>query len=285
MVPGNYQKKVVAMSQYAGTTGGSLYVGSTTSTNTTTSNWLSTDSTSDMWVHDGTDWGHSRVQRKQLTHKKRLMITALPPVALLAHDGYKIYDSAPNDIIFDEIVNMLTSDGVEAVNNIVGECDFLSFSEINFEGVIKFKDHSMLRIFKDGNYDIMDGAAKIIYKNRNIRDYNKFIDGSSLLEDFIKDCGIAGIKQSEFMDITIEVFIHWLIYKAALKDDDPVPDGVYAPGKHPETTKMKWPHCMSCGRFISPAFVEVGINFCNEVCMLTKRPPKTSVLQIARQVS
>ncbi len=246
-------------------------------TGSTFSNTISTDDTS--WI------AYNTKPRRSLTTRKRLLIQGVSHLPLLPYDGAKVCDKVDVNIVFDEVVNMLTPEGVEAVNNIVGELDFLSFKAINFEGMLQFRDGSMLRLHKDGNYDIMDNAANIIYKNRNIRDYNRFIDGSSLLEEFIKDCGIAGIKQSEFMNITIEVFIHWLIYKAALKDDDPLPEGVYAPGKHPETTKLKWPHCRSCGKFISPAFVEVGINFCNEVCMLTKRPLKTSVLQIARQAS
>ena len=244
---------------------------STTATNITTS-WL--DNTGDF------DWTLRRDSLGSISRRQRIIMQGLPPTLLLPSDK-GIDASQPVNILLDEMFDTLTPHGIDEMNKITRQINFINLNEVDFKGLIKMKDHTLLRIHDDGNFEIHDGAAQTIYKSNRIRDFNKYIEGSSLLEDFIKDCGTAGIRQSEFMSIPIEVFIHWLIYKAALKDDDPLPNGVYAPENHPETKKMKLPRCLACGKFISPAFTEAGINFCNEVCMIVMRNHKTPLLQIS----
>ena len=260
------------------TTGGSMINNIITSGGTCTT---TTTSISTNWVDSSNyDWVVQSGRQQSISRRQRIIIQGLRTDLLLPSDK-AIDASQPVKLLLDEMFDTLTPHGIDEMNKITKQINFINLNEVDFKGLIKMKDHTLLRIHDDGNFEIHDGAAQTIYKSNRIKDFNKYIEGSSLLEDFIKDCGTAGIRQSEFMSIPIEVFIHWLIYKAALKDDDPLPNGVYAPENHPETKKMKLPRCLACGKFISPAFTEAGINFCNEVCMIVMRNHKAPLLKIS----
>ena len=102
-----------------------------------------------------------------------------------------------------------------------------------------------------------------------VRGFNRFLNASDLLEDFIKDAGIAGIRQSEFLNLPVELFINWLIIKAAEKDGDPIPEGAMAPDQHQKAIPYRGrPRCLSCGRFIPNALAANGITWCDDQPML-----------------
>jgi len=109
-----------------------------------------------------------------------------------------------------------------------------------FSGKVELPDGALM-VFEKGNYKIEDKDAKITYKADRHRDFNKFVKGSDLLEDFINDLGKLGVTQSEFMNLPVQAFITWLIYKAAEHDQEP----------HQF-------RCMSCGRYTKP-----GLVFCD----------------------
>ena len=75
-----------------------------------------------------------------------------------------------------------------------------------------------------GNYSIEDDHARVVYKANRIREFNPYVSASDLLEEFIKFLGVAGVLQREVLNMPINVFIHWLIYKAAERDGDEVRD-------------------------------------------------------------
>jgi hypothetical protein len=83
-------------------------------------------------------------------------------------------------------------------------------------------DGSKLVIDFNGNYEIIDHNAKVTYKSNNIREFNKFVNSSDVLEDFIRDVGKLGVKQKDVFSLPIELFINWLIIRAAEKDGEPV---------------------------------------------------------------
>jgi len=125
---------------------------------------------------------------------------------------------------------------------------------------IQLKDGSVIDVDTQGNYKVLDKDAKVTYKANNFRGFNKFINASDLLEDFIKDLGKLGARQKDVLDTPIEVFITWLILKAAEQDGDVSPDLPKLESQIP-----KQPHCKCCGRFIKNVLAQQGFNFCNPI--------------------
>jgi hypothetical protein len=124
---------------------------------------------------------------------------------------------------------------------------------------VRLPDGSVLEIDYDGNYKITDDNVQVVYKACRIREFNRFINASDLLEDFIRDLGKAGLRQGEVLEVPVEMFINWLVHKAAEKDGDPVPDSV----PRLEDMRVKQPRCRWCGRFVKKRLVEIGVSFCS----------------------
>jgi hypothetical protein len=139
------------------------------------------------------------------------------------------------------------------------------------EKTIKLPDGTIIGVDKDGNFEIMDDNAEVIYKANRIREFNKFINASDLLEEFISFLGqYYNIKQSEVLNVPIELFINWIIIKAAEQDGDPTPSNVQIEG-HPALPQKRHSYrCLNCGKFISKKLVELGVNFCDSICMQKK---------------
>jgi hypothetical protein len=129
---------------------------------------------------------------------------------------------------------------------------------------IELSDGTIIKIEKDGSFRINDKNAKTTYKANRVKEFNQYINASDLLEDFIKEAGLSGVTQGQVLRIPIGVFIHWLIFKAAEKDGDPVPDNIPRINNHPMLPAPKnKPRCRWCGRFISTVKQVAGIHFCN----------------------
>jgi len=124
-------------------------------------------------------------------------------------------------------------------------------------------DGSKLTIDNNGNFIIDDKNAKVKYKANNIKEFNKFINASDLLEMFIKDCGKLGAKQNQILEIPIELFINWLIIEAAKADGDEPPDDSIKLLSQARIT----PKCKCCGKFIHKWKEQNHIHFCNSNCM------------------
>lgn len=87
---------------------------------------------------------------------------------------------------------------------------------------------------------------------------NKYLNAADLLEDFIKDLAPLGVKQGEVLEIPIELFINWLVVRAAEEDGHDAPDDIPAlPSAKPSA------RCKCCGRFIPKANLVHGLTFCN----------------------
>jgi len=119
---------------------------------------------------------------------------------------------------------------------------------------ILMKDGTIIKIDENLNHTILDQNAKVIYKGNRIREFNKYINASDLLEQFITDMGKLGAKQSNILSTPIEIFINWLILKAAQQDGDTLPE----PPK-----LIRKPKCKLCGKFILQQLADKGFNFCN----------------------
>ena len=75
------------------------------------------------------------------------------------------------------------------------------------------------------------------------RQFNKYVNASDLMQEFIRYCGTLGVRQGEMMEIPVESFIKWLIIEACVVD-----------GEEPEVTlelgPTPQPRCLGCARFM-----------------------------------
>ena len=85
-------------------------------------------------------------------------------------------------------------------------------------------DGSIIEISRDGNYVINDKNSKPTYRaNRLGREFNKFMNASDLLEQFIDYVKVLDVSQTEFLKLPVELFINWLIMQAAIQDGEEPP--------------------------------------------------------------
>jgi len=126
----------------------------------------------------------------------------------------------------------------------------------------KLPDGSTLKIDDVGNYEIIDENQKITYKANNLREFNRYINASDLLEEFIEYLGENRVKQKDILNVPIEIFITWLVYKASEQDRIDNQNDILA--LETKTKELKIVHrCKYCGRFLTNKFKEIGVNFCN----------------------
>lgn len=122
---------------------------------------------------------------------------------------------------------------------------------------LQMPDDSLIEVDESGNYQILDKEAVVTYKATNVREFNKYINASDILEEFILFLGKMGAKQGEVLNVPIELFINWIIFRASQED-----------GEETEPPKLEAnivPRCNYCKRFISKVKSNLGINFCNEL--------------------
>ena len=108
-----------------------------------------------------------------------------------------------------------------------------------------------------GNYRIEDQNAKVIYKANRLREFNPYVNASDLLEDFIRDMKQFDVRQSELLGLPVNVFIHWLILKAAERDGD----AINTPPPQAVLPKRDV-RCLCCGRFLPRRLLERRVYFC-----------------------
>lgn len=110
-------------------------------------------------------------------------------------------------------------------------------------------------------YQIEDKDAKVVYKGCPTRDFNAYLNASDKLEEFIKFCGNAGVRQGDMLGIPIELFIKWLVIEAARTDGEKT-EMLLDLRALPDYSQ---PRC-SCGRYLSREFKKQGLNFCRTKC-------------------
>ena len=126
-------------------------------------------------------------------------------------------------------------------------------------------DGALIKVKKDGSYKIEDKDAKVTYRANNIREFNRYINTSDLLEEFIRDCGKFGARQNQVLHVPIELFINWLIIKAAEEDGDKPPKDVKLLEDSARLLPSSHHRCLWCGKFITNDRFELGVNFCDEI--------------------
>lgn len=130
------------------------------------------------------------------------------------------------------------------------------------EAEVRLPDGAVLRVEQTGRYVLEDKDAKVIYRGNRIREFNKFLNASDLLEQFIGFLGQIGVRQGDALGVPVEVFINWLILKAAEADKVDAPPDVKVIG-HPLLAAPRWGfRCRECSRFIPRRHVDAGMLFC-----------------------
>lgn len=96
------------------------------------------------------------------------------------------------------------------------------------------QDGTVIEVDGVGNFLIKDEAAQITYRATRMRDFNRFVNGSDLVGEFIEDLGklkdqsggSANVTQEQAAGAPMEMFIRWLVHKAAEHDKEEPPQDV-----------------------------------------------------------
>ena len=92
---------------------------------------------------------------------------------------------------------------------------------------------------------------------------SKYLNASDILEEFIQDLGRElGVKQSEVLAIPIELFINWLIIKAA-EEDGKAEEYKDIPKIPTSLSTYRRDRCRCCGRFVTNEKRQKDMLFCS----------------------
>lgn len=128
---------------------------------------------------------------------------------------------------------------------------------------LRLPDGAALIVDELGNYRIEDQDAKVKYKANRIREFSPQLNASDMVAKFVEYVGSLGVRQSEVLNLPLELFINWLIITAAERDNDPVPADIVPVERHSVVMEIKRPRCLYCQRFISRYAVQQRFPFCN----------------------
>jgi hypothetical protein len=138
-----------------------------------------------------------------------------------------------------------------------------------FRGTLELADGARLVFDDGGNYRIEDQDARVTYKANRVRTFNRYINASDLLEEFVTDCLKEGISKQEFMNLPVDLLIRWLVVRAAEADGERAPEDYrFEPRlvqvRLPPPPRVVPPRCLCCGRFNRKVKHEAGVNFVDE---------------------
>jgi hypothetical protein len=132
------------------------------------------------------------------------------------------------------------------------------------EFLLKTPDGTEVEVKRDGSYEIRDRDAKVIYRANRVREFNRFVNASDVLEGFIRFCGAeAAVRKEEMLELPIRLFIGWLILEAAKADKEPEPEDIKL---LPDLRRAVVPRCQCCGRFLKRAMKARKIEYCSTAC-------------------
>lgn len=164
----------------------------------------------------------------------------------------------------DKVIDVLG--GNDVLYESLAFCHFneIAISEgLNTKATFILPNGVKVHLFPDDHIEIDEADGKQLYKTAGVREFNRYLNGSDLLEDFIHYCAEQKITKKDFSELPISLFIYWLIVKAAEADGDPV-DEVVPLLTHAVNEKKNYLHrCKCCGKFLSKKFETNSINFCS----------------------
>lgn len=142
--------------------------------------------------------------------------------------------------------------------------------KLDSECEIELPNGTIIDMKADGSYQIIDQDAKIKYKGNPLREFNRYINASDLLEEFVDFvASVGGINKDGFLNLPIELFIRWLIIRAAEADGDDAPEDEKALKAHPAllpapaVMAISYRNCKCCGRFVTRKKADHGMLFCS----------------------
>jgi len=140
--------------------------------------------------------------------------------------------------------------------------------EFGHEIDINLPDDTLISVKADGSYKIIDTDGKIKYKGNPLREFNPYINASDMLEEFVDFvASVGGVSKRSFLDLPIELFIRWLVIRAAEADGDDLPEDqsnlLTHPALLPAPVKKQVAQCKCCGRFITKKRAIHSIFFCS----------------------
>ena len=128
---------------------------------------------------------------------------------------------------------------------------------------ITLPNGTIISIESDETISIDDSNAKVLYKSQPIREFNKYLNASDLLEEFIKFCAEQKVTKKDFTDLPINMFILWLIVRAAEADEDPTDEVLPLLTTAIKKRKVHSHRCKCCGKFLTKKYEIHQISFCN----------------------
>lgn len=75
--------------------------------------------------------------------------------------------------------------------------------------------------------------------------WNKYVNGSDLLEEFIAYAGANGARADDIMSLPVELFVKWLVIRACETDEEEAPVAL-----EPRELRRPQPRCLGCQRFM-----------------------------------
>lgn len=76
------------------------------------------------------------------------------------------------------------------------------------------------------------------------RSFNRYVNASDLLEEFIGFVGAEGVSQGEVLGLPVDLFIKWLVIRACEEDAEVPPVTLQLPPRPAQ------PRCVGCGRWM-----------------------------------
>lgn len=132
---------------------------------------------------------------------------------------------------------------------------------------IHLKDGGVFQLNADASYEIIDKDQKVTYKANNIREFNKYLNASDLIEEFIRFLGKhKKVRQSDILSVPIETFINFLIYQSAIADGLEPEQQTYL--RASRLPRLAAPRCGYCQRFVRRDLAMRGLGFCNKQHMI-----------------
>lgn len=232
------------------------------------STYATTSAISDMWDDSGTaatisNHFNTFVSNTLTSNKSTVAWTSSSSQGTtykkFAQNGQTIVISSSNDLNFA----VVPSKSVAASH----ELDDKGRIVVRAGDVLILPDGTEIVVDQSGNYVINDQDAKVVYKaNRNL-EFNRYINASDLLEEFLRYLKSMGVSRKDVMKIDLGIFITWLIVAAAEADGMEKPQEETLMLEHQVKPISQQPKCMCCKRFIKRKTAEAGILFCSGVHM------------------
>lgn len=157
----------------------------------------------------------------------------------------------------------VTSTGTHLVIPVLDRQTFLASDlkvPADYTGEIALPDGTVIKI-SAGAFTIEDSDARIVYRANRTRDFNRYLNASDLLEEFIGYLGSLGLGKTDVLQIPVELFIMWVVIRAAEQDGEPAPQEQEQLRLASRTLQL--PRCRCCGRFISHRHQALGVQFCS----------------------